>query len=102
MVGAAAARRDFVAISSGAMTVKERASGFLLANPNRDLCDKCLAKALGVHASTGHRAAVKVARSGKFRRAYGRCSDCGETRFVTRALEGQQGLAGLERVLHAA
>ena len=69
------------------MTVKERASGFLLANPNRDLCDKCLAKALGVHASTGHRAAVKVARSGKFRRAYGRCSDCGEARFVTRALE---------------
>ncbi len=69
------------------MTVKERASAFLLAHPGRDVCDECLGRALGVHPSTGHRAAVKVARSGKFRRAYGRCADCGETRFVTRALE---------------
>jgi hypothetical protein len=68
------------------MTVKERAASFLRAHPSRDLCDRCLAQALGVHASTGHRAAVKVARTDAFRRAYGRCSDCGETRFATRAV----------------
>jgi ribosomal protein S27AE len=68
------------------MTVKERASIFLRAHPSRDLCDRCLGQALGVHASTGHRAAVKIARSDRFTRAYGQCSNCGETRFVTRAL----------------
>ena len=68
------------------MTVKERAANFLRAHPSRELCDRCLAQALGVHASTGHRAAVKVARTAGFRRAYGQCSDCGETRFATRAV----------------
>ncbi len=69
------------------MTVKERASEFLLAHPSRDLCDVCLARALGVHVSTGHRAGVKLARSDRFTRVYGRCADCGAARFVTRAVE---------------
>lgn len=68
------------------MTVQERARIFLLSNPGRSLCDVCLARALAVHASTGHRAAVKIARSERFVRAYGECSDCGEARFVTCAL----------------
>ncbi|MBI2157830.1 MAG: hypothetical protein HYV94_01345 [Candidatus Rokubacteria bacterium] len=68
------------------MTVQERARVFLLANPGRGVCDVCLARALAVHASTGHRAAVKIARSDRFVRAYGECSDCGDARFVTRAL----------------
>ncbi len=68
------------------MTVKERAEVLLMANPARVLCDTCLARALGVHASTGHRAAAKLQRSGRFERAWGRCSTCGEDRFVTRAL----------------
>ena len=68
------------------MTVKERASALLISNPARALCDRCLARTLGVDPSTGHRAATKISRSDDFRREWAQCSDCRETRFVTRSL----------------
>lgn len=67
------------------MIAKERAAAFLRAHGGRRLCDRCLSRALGIDPSTGHRAAVKVARSAEFVREYGVCSDCGESRLVTRA-----------------
>jgi hypothetical protein len=56
-----------------------------MANRGRDLCDRCLARALGIDPSTGYRAAEKVARTDAFIRRYGDCSDCGASRLVTRA-----------------
>lgn len=67
------------------MIARERVTAFLTANRSRALCDRCLARALDIDPSTGHRAAVKVARSGAFVRQYGVCSDCGESRLVTHA-----------------
>ena len=56
-----------------------------MANRGRELCDRCLARALGIDPSTGYRAAEKVARTDAFIRRYGVCSDCGASRLVTRA-----------------
>ena len=67
------------------MIAKERVAAFLLAHQPRSFCDECLARALGIDPSTGHRAAVKAGRRGGFCREYGVCSDCGESRLVTRA-----------------
>jgi hypothetical protein len=68
------------------MIARERVAAFLIANRSRTLCDRCLAHGLDIDPSTGHRAAVKVARSGAFVRQYGVCSDCGDSRLVTHAL----------------
>jgi hypothetical protein len=67
------------------MIARERIAVFLMANRNLELCDRCLARALGIDPSTGYRAAVKVARSEAFIRHFGDCSDCGVARLVTRA-----------------
>ena len=67
------------------MIARERVAAFLIANRSRTVCDRCLARALGIDPSTGYRAAVKVARSGAFIRQYGVCSDCRDSRLVTRA-----------------
>ncbi len=67
------------------MIARERVAEFLIANRGRALCDRCLARLLGIDPSTGHRAAVKVARSDGFVREYGVCSKCVESRLVTRA-----------------
>jgi hypothetical protein len=56
-----------------------------MANRGCVLCDRCLARAVGIDPSTGYRAAVKIARSEAFIRRYGDCSDCGAGRLVTRA-----------------
>ncbi|HZN49431.1 MAG TPA: hypothetical protein VFD81_02300 [Methylomirabilota bacterium] len=67
------------------MIARERTAMFLMANRGRELCDRCLARALGIDPSTGYRAAEKVARTDAFIRRYGDCSDCGASRLVTRA-----------------
>ena len=67
------------------MTAKERAAAFLLTNEPRSFCDECLARQLGIDPSTAYRAAVKAGRAGGFVREYGVCSECGESRLVTRA-----------------
>jgi len=67
------------------MTAKDRVQAFLATQQARSLCDRCLAHALGIDPSTGHRAAVKAGRSGRFVREYGVCSECGDSRLVTRA-----------------
>lgn len=67
------------------MTAKERAAAFLITNQARSFCDECLARALGIDPSTGHRAAVKAGRWRGFVREYGVCARCGESRLVTRA-----------------
>lgn len=67
------------------MIARERIAVFLMENRGRELCDRCLARALGIDPSTGYRAAMKVARSEAFIRHYGDCSDCGVSRLVTRA-----------------
>ena len=41
--------------------------------------------AVGIDPSTGHRAATRIARAGGFVREYGVCSECGESRLVTRS-----------------
>jgi len=68
------------------MIAKDRAAAFLSANAARAFCDRCLARALGIDPSTGHRAATKVRRSAEFVREYGVCSACRESRLVTRAI----------------
>jgi hypothetical protein len=67
------------------MTAKERVAMFLMTKGARALCDRCVAIALGIDPSTGYRAAVKLARSAAFIRQYGVCSDCRDSRLVTRA-----------------
>jgi hypothetical protein len=67
------------------MTAKERVAAFLSAHQARNFCDECLARALGIDPSTAYRAAVKGGRSGGLIREYGVCTDCGESRLVTRA-----------------
>src|SRR5439155_22133942 len=42
------------------MIAKERVAAFLLAHQPRSFCDECLARALEIDPSTGHRAAVKA------------------------------------------
>lgn len=70
------------------MIAKDKARTFLIANRGRTFCDPCLARAVGIDPSTGHRAATRIAaRGGEFVREYGVCSGCGESRFVTYAPE---------------
>lgn len=64
------------------MIAKDKVAAFLLAHRGRSFCERCLARALGIDPSTGHRAATKVARAG-FVREYGVCSECHESRLVT-------------------
>jgi hypothetical protein len=66
------------------MIAKDKVAAFLLAQRGRAFCERCLAHALGIDPSTGHRAATKVARFG-FIREYGACAECRESRLVTRA-----------------
>ena len=49
------------------MIARERIAVFLAANRNLELCDRCLARALGIDPSTGYRAAVKVESDGSGR-----------------------------------
>ena len=67
------------------MIAKERVAAFLITHGPRRFCDECLARALGIDPSTVYRAAVKTGRAGTHIREYGVCSDCGESRLVTRA-----------------
>ena len=67
------------------MIAKDKARTFLVANRGRTFCDPCLARAVGIDPSTGHRAATRIARGGEYIREYGVCSGCGESRFVTYA-----------------
>jgi hypothetical protein len=66
------------------MIARDKVAAFLLAHRGCAFCERCLAQALGIDPSTGHRAATKIARVG-FIREYGVCSDCRESRLVTRA-----------------
>jgi hypothetical protein len=66
------------------MIAKDKVAAFLLAHRGRAFCERCLARALGIDPSTGHRAATKVARVG-FIREFGVCSECRESRLVTQA-----------------
>jgi len=72
-------------LGSPAMTAKERFVAFLVAHQRRSFCDECLARALGIDPSTAYRAAVKAGRMDGFIREYGVCSECGESRLVTRS-----------------
>jgi hypothetical protein len=67
------------------MIAKEKVAAFLVTQQPRSFCDECLARALGIDPSTAYRAAVKTGRVAPFIREYGACSDCGESRLVTRA-----------------
>ncbi len=67
------------------MIAEERVAAFLVAHHPRSFCDECLAGALGIAPSTGHRAAVKAERAREFIKEYAGCSDCGQSRLVTRA-----------------
>jgi len=66
-------------------TAKERVVEFLVTHQPRSFCDKCLARALGIDPSTAYRAAEKWGRAGTFIREYGVCTECSESRLVTRA-----------------
>jgi hypothetical protein len=66
------------------MIARDKVAAFLLAHRGRSFCERCLGHALGIDPSTGHRAATKVARVG-FVREFGVCSECRESRLVTRA-----------------
>jgi hypothetical protein len=67
------------------MIAREQVAAFLVTERPRSFCDECLARALGIHPSTAYRAAVKTGRVASFVREYGVCSDCGESRLITRA-----------------
>ena len=68
-----------------ATTARERLTAFLVAQPGRNFCDACVAKALGIDPSTAYRAATRTARVAGFLREFALCTDCGASRFVTRA-----------------
>jgi hypothetical protein len=68
-----------------ATTARERLAAFLLAQPERNFCDACAAKALGIDPSTAYRVATRATRVAGFVREYALCSDCGASRLVTRA-----------------
>ncbi len=67
------------------MIAGERVAAFLVTHQPQSFCDECLARTLGIDPSTAYRAAVRAGRAGGFIREYGVCSDCGESRLVTRA-----------------
>jgi hypothetical protein len=67
------------------MIARDKVAAFLLAHRGRFFCERCLGRAVGIDPSTGHRAATRIARAGGFVREYGVCSECGESRLVTRA-----------------
>jgi hypothetical protein len=66
-------------------TARERLTAFLIACRERNFCDACAAKALGIDPSTAYRAAMRATRGPGFVREYALCSDCGASRLVTRA-----------------
>jgi hypothetical protein len=66
-------------------TARERLTAFLVAQADRNFCDACLARAVGIDPSTAYRAATRAPRVARFVREYGLCSDCGASRLVTRA-----------------
>jgi hypothetical protein len=70
------------------MIARDKVAAFLLAHRGRFFCERCLGRAVGIDPSTGHRAATRIARAGGFVREYGVCSECGESRLVTRAPDG--------------
>ena len=67
------------------ITVKERVIAFLLERPLRNFCDACMARALGIDPSTAYRAATRFPPSSPFIREYAVCSECGDSRLITRA-----------------
>jgi len=67
------------------MIARDKVATFLLAHKGRYYCEPCMARAVGIDPSTGHRAATRIARAGGFVREYGVCSECGESRLVTRS-----------------
>ena len=67
------------------MIAREKVATFLLAHKGRYYCERCVARAVGIDPSTGHRAATRIARAGGFVREYNVCSECGESRLVTRS-----------------
>ncbi len=67
------------------MIARDKVAAFLMAHRGRYFCEPCLGRAVGIDPSTGHRAATRIARAGGFVREYGVCSECGESRLVTRA-----------------
>jgi hypothetical protein len=67
------------------MIAKDRVAAFLLTHRPRSFCDECVGRALGIDPSTAYRAAVKADRAGGSIREYGVCTDCGQSRLVTRS-----------------
>ena len=67
------------------MIARDKVATFLLAHRGLYYCERCVARAVGIDPSTGHRAATRIARAGGFVREYGVCSQCGESRLVTRS-----------------
>jgi hypothetical protein len=68
------------------MIARDKVAAFLVAHRGRCFCERCLGRAVGIDPSTGHRAATRISRTGGFIREYGVCSECGESRLVTRAV----------------
>ena len=75
------------------MIAEERVAAFLVAHHPRSFCDECLAGALGIAPSTGHRAAVKAERAREFIKEYAGCSDCGQSQLVAPAAQEKVGAA---------
>jgi len=68
-----------------ALTIEQRVSAFLLANPGTDFCAACLARALGFGRSKTGDATARLEGSPVFARGYRPCSLCGRDRLVIRA-----------------
>jgi len=71
----------------GDMIARDKVAQFLLTHRGRCFCERCLGRAVGIDPSTGHRAATRIAGTDGFVREYGVCSQCGESRLVTHAVD---------------
>jgi hypothetical protein len=68
------------------MTVPQRITGFLRANPRKWFCDDCIAKRLKLaHRQQAQHATAELSTSEDFPRHMGTCFDCGGIKLVIQA-----------------
>ncbi|RWQ57823.1 hypothetical protein [Mesorhizobium sp.] len=66
------------------MTIAKRVTDYITKHRPDELCDKCLAEALGIRRSQANRVATAIEMTSEYQRTTGECKDCGEVKKVVK------------------
>lgn len=66
----------------GVVTVPERVLAFLVERSGLPYCDDCIAKHVGINRHMAHQSTLPFGLTRDFKRAFGRCAGCGESKLV--------------------